>query len=470
MNLPADFVARTRRLMGDTEYAALSEALEKETPVSIRLNRKKCTSVPVGSTSVPWCPEGYYLSGRPSFTFDPLFHAGCYYVQEASSMFLEQALRQYVDKPVSMLDLCAAPGGKSTLARAVLPEGSLLVSNEVMRNRSQVLAENLIKWGHSEVMVTNNDPADFTELGPLFDVILTDVPCSGEGMFRKDEVAVQEWSIENVDICWQRQRRILRDIWPCLKTGGLLIYSTCTYNREENEDNVAWIARELGAEVLPLEVQPEWHITGNLTGNDFPAYRFLPHKTTGEGLFLAVLRKTAEEDRECARMKPVGKSSKKGKGGKTQVLQVPREMQNWIYEAEKYTLKVEDTEAVAFPAAHEELYELLKSRLKVLHAGITLGEWKGKDWQPSHTLAMSTAFQRDTFPQAELTYEQAIAYLRKEAVGLSPEVPKGYVTLTYRGSVLGFAKNIGNRANNLYPQEWRIRSGYLPEIIPDLFG
>lgn len=469
MNLPADFVARTRRLMGDTEYAALSEALEKETPVSIRLNRKKCTSVPVGSTSVPWCPEGYYLSGRPSFTFDPLFHAGCYYVQEASSMFLEQALRQYVDKPVSMLDLCAAPGGKSTLARAVLPEGSLLVSNEVMRNRSQVLAENLIKWGHPEVMVTNNDPADFTELGPLFDVILTDVPCSGEGMFRKDEVAVQEWSIDNVDICWQRQRRILRDIWPCLKTGGLLIYSTCTYNREENEDNVAWIARELGAEVLPLEVQPEWYITGNLTGNDFPVYRFLPHKTTGEGLFLAVLRKTAEEDRECARMKPAGKSSKKGKGGKTQVLQVPREMQNWIYEAGAYEFKVEETEAVAFPAGHEELYELLKSRLKVLHAGITLGEWKGKDWQPSHTLAMSTVFQRDTFPQAELTYEQAIAYLRKEAVGLSPEVPKGYVTLTYRGSVLGFAKNIGNRANNLYPQEWRIRSGYLPEIIPDLF-
>lgn len=226
---------------------------------------------------------------------------------------LAQALRQYVQKPVVMLDLCAAPGGKSTLARSVLPEGSLLVANEVMRNRSQVLAENLVKWGNPEVMVTNNDPADFTELGPLFDVILTDVPCSGEGMFRKDEVAVQEWSIANVDTCWQRQRRILRDIWPCLKTGGLLVYSTCTYNREENEDNVAWIAQELGAEVLPLEVKPEWHITGNLTEHTFPVYRFLPHKTTGEGLFLAVLRKTSEEDRECARVKPAGKSPKKEK-------------------------------------------------------------------------------------------------------------------------------------------------------------
>lgn len=277
------------------------------------MNTDKCGLVPLESTSVPWCREGYYLSGRPSFTFDPLFHAGCYYVQEASSMFLEQALRQYVHEPVTMLDLCAAPGGKSTLARSVLPEGSLLVANEVMRNRSQVLAENLIKWGNPGVIVTNNDPADFTELGSLFDVILTDVPCSGEGMFRKDEVAVQEWSIENVDTCWQRQRRILRDIWPCLKTGGLLVYSTCTYNREENEDNVAWITQELGAEVLPLEIQPDWHITGNLIGTEFPVYRFLPHKTTGEGLFMAVLRKTADEPAVSVRTKTGGKASKKEK-------------------------------------------------------------------------------------------------------------------------------------------------------------
>ena len=175
---------------------------------------------------------------RPAFTFDPLFHAGCYYVQEASSMFLDRVIRQYVTSPSVMLDLCAAPGGKSTLARAALPEGSLLVANEVMRNRSQVLAENLVKWGHPDVVVTNNDPADFAGLGPVFDVILTDVPCSGEGMFRKDETAVAEWSTDNVDLCWKRQRRIVADIWPCLKEGGILIYSTCTYNREENEDNV----------------------------------------------------------------------------------------------------------------------------------------------------------------------------------------------------------------------------------------
>lgn len=470
MELPVSFADYTRTLLGDEDYKELVTSLESEQSVSIRLNPLKPFAFRSGEHAVPWCTSGFYLEERPTFTFDPLFHAGCYYVQEASSMFLEQALRQYVHEPVTMLDLCAAPGGKSTLARSVLPEGSLLVANEVMRNRSQVLAENLMKWGNPGVIVTNNDPADFTELGPLFDVILTDVPCSGEGMFRKDEVAVQEWSIENVDTCWQRQRRILRDIWPCLKTGGLLVYSTCTYNREENEDNVAWIAQELGAEVLPLETQPDWRITGNLTGTGFPVYRFLPHKTTGEGLFLAVLRKTADEPAVSVRTKTGGKASKKGKGGKVVALQVPKEMKAWVQGAGDYVFEVNDSEAMAFPAAYKDTYDLLKSQLRILHAGISLGELKGKDWQPSHALAMSTVFERDSFPMAELTYPQTIAYLRKEAVVLSPEVPRGYVTLTYQGQALGFAKNIGNRANNLYPQEWRIRSGYLPEIIPDLFG
>ena len=262
MNLPASFIDYTRSLLGDEEYDKLAAALQQEPPVSIRLNNEKwrfnkeqadignekCPaiaeqadsahasfSVPHSSLNkVPWSSEGFYLDERLTFTFDPLFHAGCYYVQEASSMFVEQVLRQYVTKPVVMLDLCAAPGGKSTHARSVLPEGSLLVANEVIRNRSQILAENLTKWGHPDVVVTNNDPADFSSLPSFFDVILTDVPCSGEGMFRKDPVAVEEWSPENVAICWQRQRRIIADIWPGLKPGGILIYSTCTYNTKED--------------------------------------------------------------------------------------------------------------------------------------------------------------------------------------------------------------------------------------------
>ena len=468
MNLPQSFVERTRQLLGDEQYPLFEQALGTEVPVSIRPNRMKC-NLPVAGEPVPWAPSGVYLEKRPTFTFDPLFHAGCYYVQEASSMFVERVLREYVQEPVVMLDLCAAPGGKSTLCRSALPEGSLLVANEVMRNRSQILAENLMKWGHPEVVVTNNDPADFTDLTHLFDVILTDVPCSGEGMFRKDQVAVDEWSLENVDICWQRQRRILSDIWPALKPGGLLIYSTCTFNREEDEDNVAWIARELGADMLEVPVEEAWGITGNLIGDSFPVYRFLPHKVKGEGFFLAILRKHAGE---VETVEPRAEKKKKGGKdvkGKAPQLSVPKEAKDWLQIPGDYQLTINGTNVQAFPKLHETVYTLLQQYVKVIHAGITLGEMKGKDLIPHHSLAMSTALANDAFPKAEVTYEQAIAYLRKESLVLDAGVPRGYVLLTYQNIPLGFMKNIGNRANNLYPQEWRIRSGYLPEEIVTVF-
>ncbi|GAE23940.1 tRNA and rRNA cytosine-C5-methylases [Bacteroides pyogenes JCM 10003] len=319
MNLPASFINDIRSLLGDGEFENFAAALRETPPASIRMNRDKplCGGGRAESRErVPWAAHGYYLDERLTFTFDPLFHAGVYYVQEASSMFVGQALRQYVTKPVVMLDLCAAPGGKSTHARSVLPEGSLLVSNEVIRNRSQVLAENLTKWGHPDVVVTNNDPADFSALPHFFDVILADVPCSGEGMFRKDAAAVDEWSPENVEICRQRQQRIVADIWPCLKPGGLLVYSTCTYNIKEDEENVRWIRRELGAESLPLDICPEWGITGNLLpGDEAPVFRFLPHRTKGEGLFLAVLRKPAEEAESDRHFFPQAKAKKKEKKG-----------------------------------------------------------------------------------------------------------------------------------------------------------
>ena len=471
MILPQAFIERTRQLLGEDIYPQFEEALAAETPVSIRPNRMKC-DLPVEGEPIPWATSGMYLKNRPTFTFDPLFHAGCYYVQEASSMFVERVLQEYVHEPVVMLDLCAAPGGKSTLCRSTLPEGSLLVANEVMRNRSQILAENLIKWGHPEVVVTNNDPADFTELTHLFDVILTDVPCSGEGMFRKDQVAVEEWSLENVDICWQRQRRILTDIWPSLKPGGFLIYSTCTFNREEDEDNVAWIAKELGAEILPVPIKDSWGITGNLVGGEFPVYRFLPHKTKGEGFFLAVLRKQEGECEETPSRFSKSPSrmdkKKKGKDNK-QPLAVPKEAKEWLASVSDYSLAMKDTQVVAFPKAYQDEYALLQQTLKVIHAGITLGEVKGKDLIPHHSLAMSTALASEAFPKAEVSYEQAITYLRKEGLVLEADVPRGYVLLTYQGIPLGFVKNIGNRANNLYPQEWRIRSGYLPEEVVCVF-
>ena len=463
MNLPQAFIERTRQLLGETQYPQFEEALQTEIPVSIRPNLAKCHAKAEGEP-IPWASSGMYLKTRPTFTFDPLFHAGCYYVQEASSMFVEKVLREYVKEPVVMLDLCAAPGGKSTLCRSVLPEGSLLVANEVMRNRSQILAENLMKWGHPEVVVTNNDPVDFTDLTHLFDVILTDVPCSGEGMFRKDQVAVDEWSLENVDVCWKRQRRILNDIWPALKPGGLLIYSTCTFNCEEDEDNVAWIARELGAEILSVPVEESWGITGNLAGKDFPVYRFLPHRTKGEGFFLAVLRKN---EGEVETIQPRSEKKKKGKDtkGKAPQLVVPKEVKSWLKEAGTFEYTVKETSVYAFPKAFSDVYALLEQHVRVIHAGVTIGEWKGKDLVPHHSLAMSTALEEGVFPRTELTYEQAIAYLRKEGLVLDASVPRGYVLVTYQQVPLGFVKNIGNRANNLYPQEWRIRSGYLPEEI-----
>lgn len=419
MNLPAEFAEQTRALLGVEEYEKLIAALVQDAPVSIRLNPWKQNIVePLVAKEqfepVPWCANGYYLNQRLTFTFDPLFHAGCYYVQEASSMFLEQVMKQHVNQPVAMLDLCAAPGGKSTLVRSLLPNGSLLVANEVIRNRSQILAENIIKWGHPDVVVTNNDPADFKKLEDYFDVILADVPCSGEGMFRKDPGAIDEWSLENVEVCWQRQRRIIADVWPSLKPGGILIYSTCTYNTKENEDNVLWIMKELGAEPLSVNVPEEWSLTGNLSGRDFPVYRFLPHKTKGEGFFLAVLRKEEEES-----------FSRSG-----------------------------DKDA------------LLRKHLRVIKPlGIEPGVQKGKDLIPPHALAMSCTLNLESYPSSALTYEQAIAYLRREAIVLDASAPRGYVLVTYRNIPLGFVKNIGNRANNLYPQDWRIRSGYLPDIV-----
>lgn len=336
MDLPVSFADRTRSLLGDEEYNKLADALNDEQPVSIRLNEEKLPGSSfslfhASSDRVPWSATGCYLDRRLTFTFDPLFHAGCYYVQEASSMFVEQALKQYIgERPSVMLDLCAAPGGKSTHARSVLPVGSLLVANEVIRNRSQILAENLTKWGHPGVVVTNNDPADFAGLEDFFDVILTDVPCSGEGMFRKDPVAVSEWSPENVEICWQRQRRIISDIWPSLKPGGLLIYSTCTYNTKEDEENIRWMHDEFGAEILPVDAPAEWNITGNLlAGEDFPVYRFLPHRTKGEGFFLAMLRKPEGEETQI-RYKS---TSSQGKKKRVALKLTPEHLRNnyWLH-------------------------------------------------------------------------------------------------------------------------------------------
>jgi 16S rRNA C967 or C1407 C5-methylase (RsmB/RsmF family)/NOL1/NOP2/fmu family ribosome biogenesis protein len=455
MALPKDFIARTQILLGDA-YADFEKALQADVPTSIRINERKLTyNTPL--QPVAWSSKGKYLNNRLSFTFDPLFHAGTYYVQEAASMFLEQAIQTYVKSPICCLDLCAAPGGKSTLLHSILPQESLVISNEVIRTRSNILAENIAKWGYSHAIVTNNDPKEIGTLTHLFDLIVADVPCSGEGMFRKDSDSTGEWSIDNVQLCASRQRRIIHDVWDSLAPGGLLIYSTCTYNVEENEENIHYIATELGAKVLPIPTNEDWGIT-NALKYDYPVYRFLPHKTKGEGFFLAVLRKE-EGVRDTIRLK-----TKKEKG-KQNIAKVPTELNSWIKNAANFSLAWRGETAVAFPKMYEHTYQLIASKLKIVSAGISLGEQKGKDILPAQQLALSLELNKSAFNQYNVTWKEAIQFLKKEAMQLPETLPKGYVLLCYNNTPLGFVKQLGKRANNLYPNEWRIRTGYLPEEV-----
>lgn len=464
--LDPSFIAQTRQTMGEERFARFMKAFEEEPPVSIRVNPFKQTSMAQGE-HVPWCETGYYLSERPAFTFDPLFHAGAYYVQEAGSMFIDRILRQYVDRPVMMLDLCAAPGGKSTVARAALPEGSLLFSNEPMRTRAHVLAENLQKFGHPDIVVTNNYPKDYRKSGLTFDVILTDVPCSGEGMFRKDEGAIGEWSQQNVDNCWRLQRDIVEDAWQCLKPGGLLIYSTCTFNTLEDEENALWIERELGGEWLTVDVDHSWHITGSLAkGHEqLPVYRFIPGTTRTEGLFVCVFRKPGNEEVPTrAQGKEKKRKDRRRDNRKDNHKQTA--IPNWIIDQSHFDIHIEGDNVRAIPQDWAESYAAAAS-LKILHAGITLGTVKGKSLIPSQSLALSPLLNRSAFPMVEVDYKTAVAYLRSEAVTLSASTPIGHVVLTYAGGTpIGFVKNIGNRANNLYPSEWKIKSSHVPDTPP----
>ena len=392
MNLPEDFIRETRLVMGEERFNRFLGAFDEEAPVSIRLNPLKISltnhHLPLTTIRVPWCEEGFYLEGRPQFTFDPLFHAGCYYVQEASSMFITHVVRSLASSVTpftSALDMCAAPGGKSTALRTVLPEGCTLISNEPIPNRAQILLENITKWGWPDCIVTSCYPREFHKAKARFDLILCDVPCSGEGMFRKDPATISEWSLHNVEKCWRLQREIVADACECLNPGGILIYSTCTFNTKENEENVRWIIDTYDAEILAIPTKPEWHIMGSLLeGFDAPVYRFIPGITQSEGLFMAVFRK----------------------GGINSGADTKNNLQ----------------------------------RLKVLKADFPEGD----------------------FPQVELPYSEALKYLRGEALTLPADTPRGFVTVTYKGFPLGPAKNIGNRANNLYPKPWRIKTTHLP--------
>lgn len=438
--LPLPFIQTMQDLLG-TDYLKFEQALCDAPVVSVRVNDK--VQLTPSDRQVPWCDKGYYLDRRPSFTLDPLLHGGAYYVQEASSMFLVQALQQYFSHASRVLDLCAAPGGKSTLLAQYLPDSSLLVSNEIIRTRANILMENVQKWGCSNVVVTNNRPEDFAALEGWFDALVVDAPCSGEGMFRKDAQAVSEWSPQNVDMCASRQRDILSAVWNALKPGGVLVYSTCTYNRKENEDNVQWVCRELGAERLPLDLQGNADITQTEGG-----YHFYPHKTRGEGFFLSVMKKLDARPAECLS----GKSRKRDVREQLWREAMPFALRN----PDRWVMIRENDRVKAYPAELKEAMRLLERELRVLHAGVPLGLMKGKDFIPDAAAALSKALDKETVTCVDLDYDKAIAYLKRENLFL-PDAPKGYLLACYDGLPLGWLKNLGNRCNNLYPQEWRIR-------------
>jgi len=440
MILPEAFIKRTQELLG-FEFEALKKALDSTPPTSIRVNNKM--DYQPSEDKVAWCDSGYYLPERPLFTADPLFHAGVYYVQEASSMFLQKAVKQHFPEARTVLDLCAAPGGKSTLLSQALPESSILVSNEIIRSRAYILVENLIKWGNPNTVVTNNEPKDFASLPGFFDAIVVDAPCSGEGMFRKDPGAIQEWSEYNVKLCAERQREILTSVWNALKTDGILVYSTCTYNREENEENVRWICNELGAELLTINLEGNTDITES----DF-GYRFYPHKTKGEGFFLAVLKKKSFVSGTIKKKK----DDKKGLKFKTK-----NDIKTFILsEPASWTIIPENNLVKAYDNKRLDDFLIINKQLKCMHSGLLLGEMKGSDFIPAACIALSKKLDKSSVEIVDVDYETAILFLRKEAIFL-PDSSRGYLLISYKGQALGWVKNMGNRCNNLYPQEWRIR-------------
>ena len=444
--LPIDFIESLHNQLSPEEVQQLCQALETEPVVSIRLNDKiDYLTFDADTEEVPWHEDGYYLNKRPQFTLDPLFHAGCYYVQEASSMFLGEVLNQYLKPNSIVLDMCAAPGGKSTLISQYLGEEGLLVSNEVVRQRVFILSENIQKWGNGNTIVTHNYAKDFgNKLENLFDCILVDAPCSGEGMFRKDAGAVQEWSTKNVNECVARQCEILDEVWDALKPGGVLIYSTCTFNQEENEKNVKWIMEELGAELLPVAHDPSW---GIVEGN--PGYHFYPHKVKGEGLYMCVLRKLGAPGASFRLPKSKAQAPKAKVDGEA-------EMRNWLKHPDRWVIRQQERFMSAYPAKYKELIEYISTQFICISTGFGIAELRGKNVVPQHSLAMLKDMDSSKFTKVDLTLEQALAYLRNEALVL-PDVAQGMVLVTYEQVPLGFVKNVGNHCNNLYPKEWRIR-------------
>ncbi len=442
--LPEDFLKRISQ-QRYIDARGLTEALDQPSPVSVRINPYKWPQAVSGFKKVLWEPQGYYLPVKPLFTPDPLFHAGVYYPQEASSMFTGEVFRQLTagTEDIRVLDLCGAPGGKSTHLSALIDGRGFLVANEVIRSRAAVLAENITKWGLGNTVVTQNDPSAFASLPAFFDVIVADAPCSGEGMFR-NQVAVKEWSLQNARLCSERQRRIVMEAWPSLKTGGILIYSTCTFNPAENEENISWFRDNTGSEFVRIDI-------GGFKGIEpvryagTEGYGFHPGKAEGDGFFIAVLRKTDGRSDGHQRIRSVSqKPSLKMSGLAGQMLAIDDDR-----------LAMVGNRIMAL-AADRDIFSFIDGRLTVIKSGTMIGETKNDSFIPAHDLAMSVKLKEGVWPVYDATYDEAVALLRLEQFRIEGQ-PRGRMLIRYRGVPLGFVNNLGSRINNGYPQAWRMR-------------
>jgi 16S rRNA C967 or C1407 C5-methylase (RsmB/RsmF family)/NOL1/NOP2/fmu family ribosome biogenesis protein len=449
------FIKYMEEAIGHENALVAFSAFDEPASTAVRYNPfKEC--VRMEGKAVPWCAHGSILPARPVFTLDPSFHAGGYYVQDSSSMFVGHAFRKMLSqadlpsgRPLRVLDLCAAPGGKTTDLAASLRElvgdGFVLVANEVMKARVGILADNVAIWGEPNVVVTSDDPSAFAALPGFFDVIVTDVPCSGEGMFRKDEEAVQQWSEDNVALCEARQRRILADVWPSLREGGMLIYSTCTFNRKENDGNVEWIAEELGADIITSE-----DVLGGMPGvlKTERGYSLVPGHVEGEGQYCAALRKLSGvtfSDRPVRSKKPQRPQKQNP---------IPQGLQKLLNVPVSFRTKGDMITAVPENIAADVAG--VEDVLHVVAAGCAVGVLKGKDLVPDADLSLSLMLSADAYPCVDVDRQTALAYLHRDAVTF-PDAPKGYLLVRYDGLALGFVKNLGNRCNSLHPQSRRIR-------------
>jgi 16S rRNA C967 or C1407 C5-methylase (RsmB/RsmF family)/NOL1/NOP2/fmu family ribosome biogenesis protein len=479
--LSIDFAETTAALLGSA-YPAFLAALAAVPPVSLRINPSKLHwRDPLAKRAqIPWCKAGVYLPERPIFTLDPFFHAGGYYVQDASCMLLEAAVTPFLETrpdiqgPLKVLDLCAAPGGKSTHLAQLLPPDALLFSNEVVPGRARILLENLSKWGRDRVLVSQNQPRDFQALPFQFDLILVDAPCSGEGLFRKQPDAVQEWSQNQVQVCQLRQKDILEQIWPCLKPGGQLIYSTCTWNLSENEELLLRFSEMHSLQFLPLPLPPDW---GVQVSSEMPLYRAWPHHIPGEGFSLALLQKSKDACHE-GEDESVPRTDKKNKQTRLRARQQRAgaepsatlksqtgQLATWLRQAENGDILLKDGYYWFWPASDQAVLQAAQSHLNLLNHGLCLAELKGQDLRPDPALALSPSLNRKAFPGRSLDLEIALNYLRGEALTGIELHKTGWELMLYADLPLGWAKATTTHLNNAWPKAWKIRQPFVGQNV-----